>query len=103
MEPIFPLWLRDTGQLSRDMVESGMRAVVTSVDQRSLSAEFVGRQYDHSFLDDLPEDVDPCGENGEFHTLVVDGPMFSSGLSIEVGKKVMRGDFAFADVVPVGV
>lgn len=103
MEPIFPLWLRDTGQLSRDMVESGMRAVVTSVDQRSLSAEFVGRQYDHSFLDDLPEDVDPCGENGEFHTLVVDGPMFSSGLSVTVGEKVMRGDFAFADVVPSGI
>ena len=99
---IFPLWLRDTGQLSRDMVESGLRAVVTCVDQRALSAEFVGRQYDHAFLDDLPVGVDPCGENGEFHTLVIDGPMFSSGLNVEIGEKVFHGDFAFADVLPVG-
>lgn len=99
---LFPLWLRDTRQLSRDMVASGLRAIVTCVDQRALSAEFVGRDYDHSFLDDLPAGVDPCGENGEFHTLVVDGPMFSAGLSVEVGEKVVRGDFAFADVVPIG-
>jgi uncharacterized protein (TIGR00290 family) len=99
---IFPLWLRDTEQLSRDMVDSGLCAVVTCVDQRALSAEFVGRSYDHAFLDDLPVGVDPCGENGEFHTLVIDGPMFSSGLNVEIGEKVLRGDFAFADVLPVG-
>ena len=99
---IFPLWLRDTRHLSRDMVDSGLRAVVTCVDQRTLSAEFVGRQYDHAFLDDLPVGVDPCGENGEFHTLVIDGPMFSSGLNIEIGEKVSHGDFTFADVLPVG-
>lgn len=99
---IFPLWLRDTGKLSRDMVDSGLRAVVTCVDQRALSAEFVGRQYDHDFLDDLSAGVDPCGENGEFHTLVIDGPMFSNGLNVELGEKVLHGDFAFADVLPVG-
>lgn len=99
---IFPLWLRDTGQLSRDMVDSGLHAVVTCVDQRALSAEFVGRQYDHTLLDDLPAGVDPCGENGEFHTLVIDGPMFSSGLNVEIGEKVTHGDFAFADVLSVG-
>lgn len=102
IEPIFPLWLRDTGQLSRDMVESGLRAIVTCVDQRVLSADFVGRQYDHRFLDELPAGIDPCGENGEFHTLVIDGPMFSGCLNVSVGEKVLRGDFAFADVVPVG-
>lgn len=99
IEPIFPLWLKDTGQLSRDMVESGLRAIVTSVDQRVLSAEFVGRQYDHAFLDDLPSGVDPCGEKGEFHTLVIDGPMFSACLNVTVGEKSLRRDFAFADVV----
>ena len=99
IEPIFPLWLKDTGQLSRDMVESGLRAIVTSVDQRVLSAEFVGRQYNHAFLDDLPSGVDPCGEKGEFHTLVIDGPMFSACLNVTVGEKSLRGDFAFADVV----
>ncbi len=102
MELLFPLWLKDTGQLSRDMVASGMRAVVTSVDLRALSADFVGRQYDQSFLDDLPEGVDPCGENGEFHTLVLDGPMFSGALSVEMGEKVIHGDFVFADVLPAG-
>ena len=102
LAPLFPLWLRDTGHLSREMVESGLRAVVTCVDQRALSAEYVGRQYDHAFLDDLPSGVDPCGENGEFHTLVTDGPMFSAAIPVQVGEKVTRGDFVFADVLPVG-
>jgi len=101
LAPLFPLWLRDTGQLSREMVESGLRAVVTCVDQRALSADYVGRQYDHAFLDELPSGVDPCGENGEFHTLVTDGPMFSAAISIQIGEKVTRGDFIFADVLPV--
>lgn len=102
LEPLFPLWLRDTNKLSREMVESGLRAVVTCVDQRVLPAEYVGRHYDHEFLDDLPPGVDPCGENGEFHTLVVDGPMFSRAISVQVGEKVVRGDFVFADVLPLG-
>jgi len=101
LAPLFPLWLRDTGHLSREMVESGLRAVVTCVDQRALSADYVGRQYDHAFLDELPSGVDPCGENGEFHTLVTDGPMFSAAISIQIGEKVTRGDFIFADVLPV--
>jgi len=101
LELLFPLWRRDTRQLSREMVESGLRAVVTCVDQRVLSAEYVGRQYDLEFLNDLPPDVDPCGENGEFHTVVVDGPMFSRKIDVKVGGKVVRGDFAFADVLPI--
>lgn len=102
IDPLFPLWQQDTGELAREMLGSGLRAVVTCVDQRRLPAAFVGRRYDQSFLDELPAGVDPCGENGEFHTLVTDGPMFSRPLSVQVGDTVSRGDFIFADVLPVG-
>ena len=102
LAPLFPLWLRDTKQLSREMIESGLRAVVTCVDQKALSAEYVGRHYDHAFLDELPACVDPCGENGEFHTVVIDGPMFSAAIPVQIGEKVTHGDFAFADVLTVG-
>ena len=102
LAPVFPLWQCGTGQLSRDMVDSGLQAVVTCVDQRVLSTEYLGRQYDHQFLDDLPADIDPCGENGEFHTLVTAGPMFSSPIAVRIGEEVSRGDFAFVDVLPVG-
>ena len=96
--PLFPLWRQDTHQLAREMIGIGLQAVVTCVDQRQLPAEFVGRRYDQSFLDDLPHNVDPCGENGEFHTLVTAGPMFCRPLDVQVGEKVCRGDFVFADV-----
>lgn len=102
LDPVFPLWQRDTSQLCRNMVDSGLQAVVTCVDQRVLSAEYLGRQYDHQFLDDLPPDIDPCGENGEFHTLVTAGPMFSWPIAVKIGEKVFRGDFAFVDVLPIG-
>ncbi|MCK4508947.1 MAG: adenine nucleotide alpha hydrolase [Desulfuromonadales bacterium] len=102
LDPVFPLWQRDTGQLCRDMVNSGLQAVVTCVDQRVLSAEYLGRRYDHQFLDDLPADIDPCGENGEFHTLVTAGPMFSQPIAVQIGEKIFRDDFAFIDVRPVG-
>ena len=100
LDPVFPLWQRDTNQLCRDMVESGLQAVVTCIDQRVLSADYLGRRYDHQFLDDLPDDIDPCGENGEFHTLVTAGPMFSRPIAVRIGEKVLRGDFAFVDVLP---
>ncbi len=102
LDPVFPLWQRDTGQLCRDMVDSGLQAIVTCVDQRVLSAEFLGRRYDHQFLDELSPDIDPCGENGEFHTLVTAGPMFSRPIAVQLGEKIFRGDFAFVDVCPVG-
>jgi uncharacterized protein (TIGR00290 family) len=102
LDPVFPLWQRDTSQLCRNMVDSGLQAVVTCVDQRVLSAEYLGRQYDHQFLDDLPPDIDPCGENGEFHTLVTAGPMFSWPIAVRIGERVSRGDFAFVDVLPIG-
>lgn len=100
IEPLFPLWQIETAGLSRKMVDDGLKAIVTCVDQRVLPAEFVGRSYDHSFLDDLPAAVDPCGENGEFHTVAVAGPMFVEEIAVEVGEKVVQGDFVFADVIP---
>ncbi len=100
--PVFPLWQRDTEQLARTMIENGLQAIVTCVDQRVLSLEYVGRQYNYDFLNDLPPGIDPCGENGEFHTLVTAGPMFSRPIEVQVGEKVIRGDFAFVDVFPAG-
>lgn len=82
---IFPLWKRDTTWLSRRFLTRGYRAVVTSVDTHQLDSSFAGRSYDEDFLGDLPEDVDPCGENGEFHTLVTDGPPFRESVHVQVG------------------
>ncbi len=89
--PLFPLWQRDTAWLARRFVERGYRAVVTSVDTTQLDPSFVGRTYDTAFLDDLPEDVDPCGENGEFHTFVTDGPPFREPVSAESGERHGEG------------
>jgi len=82
--PLFPLWKRDTTWLAHRFVGRGYRAVVTSVDTTQLDSSFVGRNYNESFLEDLPESVDPCGENGEFHTFVMDGPPFSQPVPVEV-------------------
>jgi uncharacterized protein (TIGR00290 family) len=101
IDPVFPLWQRETGQLARDMLASGLRAVVTCIDRRVLPAGFAGRWYDEAFLADLPAGVDPCGENGEFHTLVTAGPMFSRPIAVQLGKTVTRGDFVYVDVLPV--
>jgi uncharacterized protein (TIGR00290 family) len=89
-QPLFPLWKRDTTWLARRFVERGYRAVVTSVDTTQLDPSFVGRTYNPSFLDDLPDGVDPCGENGEFHTFVMDGPPFRRPVPVDVGQQ--RGD-----------
>lgn len=84
--PLFPLWRRDTTWLAQRFVERGYRAVVTSVDTTLLDPAFAGRTYDAAFLDDLPSDVDPCGENGEFHTFVIDGPPFDEAVSVAAGE-----------------
>jgi len=99
MTPVFPLWHRDTTQLAREMLAQGLEATVTVVDPRQLDPAFAGRSYDATFLDDLPEGVDPCGERGEFHTVVTDGPMFDSPIPEAVGDVVERDGFVFADVV----
>ena len=96
--PVFPLWDRPTDLLARDMLAGGVRAVLTCVDPKVLPAEFSGRPYDEALLADLPSGVDPCGERGEFHTFVWDGPGFSAPIDIEVGETVHREGFVFTDV-----
>ena len=98
LRPVFPLWGRPTDQLAREMLATGVRAVVTCVDAAQLPGEFVGRSFDEAFLATLPAHVDPCGERGEFHTFVWDGPGFSSPVPIEVGETVARDGFVFCDV-----
>ncbi|HEY3382528.1 MAG TPA: hypothetical protein VGK32_12210 [Vicinamibacterales bacterium] len=95
---VFPLWGRPTAAVAREMVEAGMRAVITCVDPRQLDPGFAGRTFDAAFLSGLPATVDPCGENGEFHTFAFAGPMFSSPLPVEPGIIVERDGFVFADL-----
>lgn len=119
--PIFPVWGEDTTLLAQKMITSGMRAIVTALNPTKVPADFAGRWFDAEFLADLPDDVDPLGENGEFHTCVIDGPMFSSPIAAKPGKIVQRGivsaskdsddkihasspnppTYVYADVVPV--
>jgi len=96
--PVFPLWGLDTAALAARMVREGLRATVVCVDPARLAASFVGRRFDPSFLSDLPGGVDPCGENGEFHTCVTGGPMFARPLATAAGEVVRRDGFLFADL-----
>lgn len=100
LRPIFPIWGEPTGLLARRMIDSGVVAVVTCVDPKQLPPSFAGRTFDHSFVDDLPPGVDPCGENGEFHTCVLAGPMFREPLAATVGDIVERDGFCFTDLLP---
>ena len=100
IEPVFPLWQQDTAQLARQMLAGGLKTRITCVDPRKLDRRFAGREWDQAFLDDLPEDVDPCGENGEFHSFTYAGPMFDHPIRIEPGEVVERDGFVFADVLP---
>jgi uncharacterized protein (TIGR00290 family) len=97
--PIFPLWQRDTGVLAAEMLAAGIRSRVTCVDPRQLRPEFVGREFDQSYLDDLPPGVDPCGERGEFHTFAFDGPGFGEPIDVITGDIVERDGFVFADLL----
>jgi len=102
MKAIFPLWKRDTASLSREFIELGFKTRITCIDSRVLDKSFVGRVYDESFLNDLPDSVDPCGENGEFHSFVFDGPNFSTPIKHETGEIVLRNErFYFCDLVPL--
>ncbi|MDD5612408.1 MAG: adenine nucleotide alpha hydrolase [Gallionella sp.] len=97
MAAIFPLWGRPTRELLSEMLAGGLRACLTCVDPRSLPASFAGQELTQALLDSLPEGIDPCGENGEFHSFVFDGPMFDYPLDVEMGEVVERDGFVFAD------
>jgi len=100
--PMFPLWGRPTAVLAKDMIAGGLRARLTCIDPKQISAAFVGREFDEALLAELPLDADPCGERGEFHTFAYAGPMFSQPIPIESGEVVTREGFVFADLLPSG-
>jgi uncharacterized protein (TIGR00290 family) len=97
--PVFPLWQRPTLALAQAMIASGIEAYLATVDLKKLPAEFAGRKFDAGFLTDLPDGVDPCGENGEFHTCVVAGPIFSRRIPVITGERVERDGYAYCDLV----
>ena len=99
MSAIFPLWRRHTAELARAMIASGLVAHLTCIDPKRLERSFAGRVFDARLLGDLPRDVDPCGENGEFHTVVSAGPMLSAPIAVRVGEVLEREGFVFADVL----
>jgi uncharacterized protein (TIGR00290 family) len=96
--PIFPLWGIPTRTLSKEMIRNGLRAVITCLDPKHIPPEFAGSEYSESFLEQIPESVDPCGENGEFHSFAYAGPMFNETIAISAGEVVQRDGFVFADI-----
>ena len=100
LEPLFPLWRLPTDGLARDMIRGGLKAKLTCVDPRKLDRSYAGRDFDAAMLEHLPQTIDPCGENGEFHTFAVDAPVFWSPIPITTGEVVERDGFVFADVLP---
>jgi len=97
MQGIFPLWLRDTAQLAQECIREGFRTILVCIDPKQIDPSFCGRKYDETLLADLPKNADPCGENGEFHTFVYDGPIFRRSVEIEKGDVVHRDGFWFCD------
>ncbi|WMC12106.1 adenine nucleotide alpha hydrolase [Oceanimonas pelagia] len=100
IEAVFPIWHTPTRDLPYTMFESGLRAVITCLDPKKVPVEFAGRELTAGLLAQLPEGTDPCGENGEFHTFVFDGPLFDGPVKIKTGEVVERDGFVFADVLP---
>jgi uncharacterized protein (TIGR00290 family) len=97
---LFPLWGRDTGELAREFVAAGFDAIIVCLDPRALDPSFAGRSYNERLLAELPASVDPCGENGEFHTFVHAGPIFAAPIACETGEVVERDGFVFCDLLP---
>jgi uncharacterized protein (TIGR00290 family) len=97
--PIFPIWGKNTKSLSKEMIDCGLKAIITCVDPKQLSADFSGKNYDNSFLKQIPESVDPCGEKGEFHSFTFGGPMFKDEIKIQIGETVSRDGFVFTDLL----
>jgi uncharacterized protein (TIGR00290 family) len=102
LEPLFPLWDIPTAELARSMIAGGLRAKLVCVDSKQLDPAFAGHDFDAALLRDLPPEVDPCGERGEFHSCVCDGPMFSKPIEMEAGEIVNRDGFIYADFKPAG-
>jgi len=101
MTAVFPLWGRNTRKLALEFIELGFKAITTCVDTSLLNGDFVGRDVDEDFLNDLPAEADPCGENGEFHSFVYDGPIFQKAISLKKGDVVVkRGRFHYCDLLP---
>lgn len=98
LAPLFPLFGSDTARLAREMIAGGLRARIAGLNPKVLDRRFAGREFDADLLAELPQDVDPCGERGEFHTCAYDGPMFSRRLEIETGITVERDGFVFTDL-----
>ncbi len=99
LAPVFPLWLRSTDALARDMIAGGVEAHLVTVDLKKLPSTFAGRRFDDALLSDLPAGIDPCGENGEFHSFVSAGPMLKRKIAVRVGETVNRDGFAYADLI----
>ena len=100
MEAIFPLWGRDTKEIANIFINLGFKSIITCVDTKVLNGDFSGRLYDKNFLADLPENIDPCGENGEFHSFAFDGPIFKERINFSIGEKVLRDErFNFCDLI----
>ena len=100
LDAIFPLWDRDTRTLAREMIEGGLQARLACVDTTRLPAGLSGRAFDLPLLAELPPEIDPCGERGEFHTFAWDGPMFSHPIPLQIGATELRDGFAYADLLP---
>jgi len=101
MECVFPIWKRDTTKLAKDFINLGFKAITVCVDSNFLGEEFAGREFDEQFLNDLPDGIDPCGENGEFHTFVYDGPIFKQRIDHKLGEIVLRDErFYYCDILP---
>jgi len=100
MTALFPIWKVNTGELAKRFVRDGFRAIAACIDPRKLDKSFAGRELNASFFQDLPTDVDPCGENGEFHTFVFDGPIFRKAIAVRKGPVVERDGFVFCDLLP---
>ena len=100
MTPVFPLWHRPTAALAREMIDGGLEAHLVCVDRKKLPASFAGKRFDRALIDSFPAGIDPCGENGEFHSFVTAGPMLDRAIPVVVGETVERDGFAFADLMP---
>lgn len=100
IEAIFPIWGIPTSELSNILIENGIKTIISCVDSEQIPEDFAGKNYNHDFLESLPASADPCGENGEFHSFVYNGPMFKEAIKITVGEKYKKDQFVFVDLLP---